>query len=75
MIGKIKKLNFKSLLILNTTALIVTSYIFNNFIFVGVYILFFFISLFTTKNGLEIIKKLNLLQKLSAKLKRLCDSN
>ena len=62
MIGKIKEVNFKSLLILNTFALIVTSYFFNNFIFIGVFILFFFISLLTTKNGLEIIKKLNLLQ-------------
>jgi len=62
MIGKIKKLNFKSLFLLNTFALIVTSFFFNNFIFIGVYTLFFFISLFTTKNGLKIIKKLNILQ-------------
>ena len=62
MIGKIKEFNFKSLLILNTFALIVTSFIINNFIFIGVYTFFFFISLFTTKNGLKIIKKLNLLQ-------------
>ena len=62
MIGKIKKLNFKSLLILNTFALLITSYFFNNFLLIGVFILFFFISLLTTKNGLEIIKKLNLLQ-------------
>jgi len=62
MIGKIKKLNFKSLFILNTFALIVTSFFFKNFIFIGVYTLFFFISLLTTKNGLKIIKKLNLLQ-------------
>ena len=62
MIGKIKKFNFKSLLILNTFAVIVISYFFNNFIFIGVYSLFFFISLFTTKNGLKIIKKFNLLQ-------------
>ena len=62
MIGKINQLNFKSLLILNTFALIVTSYFFSNFIFLGVYSLFFFISLFTTKKGLEIIKQLNLLQ-------------
>jgi len=62
MIGKIKQFNFESLLILNTFALIVTSYFFNNFIFTGVYILFFFISIFTTKNGLKIIKKFNLLQ-------------
>ena len=59
MIGKIKKFNFESLFILNTFALIVTSYFFNNFIFTGVYILFFFISIFTTKNGLKIIKKFN----------------
>jgi len=62
MIGKIKKFNFKSLFILNTFALIVTSYFFNNFIFTGVYILFFFISVFSTKNGLKIIKKFSLLQ-------------
>ncbi len=62
MIGKIKEFNFKSLLTLNTFALIVTSFFFNNFIFIGVYTLFFFISLFTTKNGLKIIKKLSLLQ-------------
>ena len=62
MIGKIKKFNFESLFILNTFALIVTSYFFNNFIFTGVYLLFFFISIFTTKNGLKIIKKFNLLQ-------------
>ena len=35
MIGKIKKFNFQSLFILNTFALIVTSYLFNNFIFTG----------------------------------------
>jgi phospho-N-acetylmuramoyl-pentapeptide-transferase len=62
MIGKIKEFNFKSLFILNIFALIVTSFFFNNFIFIGVYTFFFFISLFTTKNGLKIIKKLNLLQ-------------
>jgi len=62
MIGKIKKLNFKSLLILNTSAIIVTSYYFNNFILIGVFTLSFFICLLTTKNGLEIIRKLHLLQ-------------
>jgi len=66
MIGKIKEFNFKSLLIFNTFALIATSYIFNSFIFVGVFTLFFFISLFTTKIGLRIIKKLNLLQNIRA---------
>ena len=62
MIGKIKKFNFKSLFTLNTFALIVTSFFFNNFIFIGVFAIFFFVSLFSTKNGLEIIRKLNLLQ-------------
>jgi len=62
MIGKIKKFNFKSLFIINTFALIVTSYFFNSFIFIGVYTLFFFISLLITKSGLRIIQKLNLLQ-------------
>ncbi len=66
MIGKNKKFNFKSLLILNTFALIITSFLFNNFIPIGVFTLFFFISLITTKNGLEIIKKLNLLQNIRA---------
>jgi len=62
MIGKIKKFNFESLLILNTFALVLTSYFFNNFLFIGVFLLFFLIALLTTKNGLEIIRKLNLLQ-------------
>ena len=64
--GRLKLFNFKSLFILNSFALIVTSYFFNNFIFVGVYLLFFFISLFTTKEGLKRIKKLNLLQNIRA---------
>ena len=46
----------------NTFVLLVTSYFFNSFILFGVFTLFFFISLLTTKNGLEIIRKLNLLQ-------------
>ena len=62
MIGKIKKLNFKSLLILNTFALIATSYFFNNFVYIGFFTLFFFISSLSTKSGLKIVKKLNLLQ-------------
>ncbi len=62
MIGKIKKFNFKSLFILNTFVLVVTSCFFNNFILIGVFTLFFFITFLTTKKGLEIIKKLNLLQ-------------
>jgi len=62
MIGKIKKFNFKSLLILNTVALLVISYCFNNYIPIGVSTIFFFISLFTTKNGIEIFRKLDLLQ-------------
>ena len=62
MIGKIKEFNFKSLLILNTFALVATSYLFNNFIFIVVFTLFFFITLFTINNGLVIIRKLNLLQ-------------
>ncbi len=62
MIGKTKKFNFKSLLILNTFALLITSYFFENFILLGVFTLSFIISLLTTKNGLKIIRKLNLLQ-------------
>jgi len=62
MIGKIKEFNFISLLILNTFAILVVSFFVNNYIFIGVYTLFFFVSLFSTKNGLKIVKKLNLLQ-------------
>jgi len=62
MIGKIKNFNFKSLFILNTFALILTSYFFKNFLLIGVFTLFFFISLLTTKNGVKTIRKLNLLQ-------------
>ena len=62
MTGKIKAFNFKSLLILNTFALIITSFLFNNFIFIGVYTLFFLISLYTTKNGIKIIQNLSLFQ-------------
>ena len=62
MIGKIKKFSFKSLLLINIFALTATSYFFDNFIFIGVFTLFFFVSLFATKNGLEIIRKLDLLQ-------------
>jgi len=62
MIGKIKKLNFKSLFVLNTFALILTSYFFNNFIFIGTYLLFFVISLLTTKSGLKIVQEFDLLQ-------------
>ena len=62
MIGKIKKFNFKSLFVLNTFALILTSYFFNNFIFIGTYLLFFVISLLTTKSGLKIVQEFDLLQ-------------
>ncbi len=62
MIGKIKKFNYKSLLVLITLALTATSYFSNNFIFIGAYTLFFFIALYTTKIGLKVIKKFNLLQ-------------
>ena len=62
MIGKINKFNFYSLSIINILALIVTSYYFDNFIFLGVFALFFFISLFITKSGLKIIQRLNFLQ-------------
>jgi len=62
MIGKIKKFNFNSLLIIISFSLIVTSYFFKNLILIGVFILSFFISLFSTKNGLKIIRKLSLFQ-------------
>ena len=62
MIGKINSFNFHSLFILNTFALIVTSYIFKNYIFIGIFILFFLISSLTTKHGLKIITQLQLFQ-------------
>ena len=62
MIGKIKRLNFNSLLFLISFALIVNSYIFNNYYLISIFFLFFLISLLVTKYGLKIIKKLNLLQ-------------
>ncbi len=62
MIGKIKTFNFNTLLIINFIALLINSYIFNNFLLIGTFILFFFISLYCTKHGLRIIKKFNLLQ-------------
>ena len=62
MIGKIKAFNFKSLFILNTLAVILTSYIFHNLIYIGVYALFFLFSILITNKGLKIIKKLRLFQ-------------
>jgi len=62
MIGKINKFNYKSLFLLISFALVITSYFFNNFIFIGAFTLSFFISLFSTKNGLKVIKEFNLVQ-------------
>ncbi len=62
MIGKIKNFNFNSLLIINSFTVLFSSYFFNNFIYFIVYILFLFISFYSTKNGLAIIKKLQLFQ-------------
>ena len=62
MIGKIKRLNFNSLLFLISFALIVNSYIFNNYYLIIIFFVFFLISLLVTKYGLKIIKELNLLQ-------------
>ena len=62
MIGKIKLLDFNSLFLLILFSLIINSLIFNNLLIVSTFLIFFLISLLTTKYGLEIIKKLNLLQ-------------
>jgi len=62
MIGKIKTLNFRSLFSLITFALVFTSYFFNNLNYFVIFILFFFISLLSTKYGLKIISKLSFLQ-------------
>lgn len=62
MIGKINTFNFKSLSVLITLALIINSYIFSNSIYIGIFILFFFISSFTTKYGLKTFSRLNIFQ-------------
>ena len=62
MIGKTKNLNFNYLLLLVFLSLLITSYIFKNYLLVFSFLIFFFISLVTTKYGIKIIKRLNLYQ-------------
>ena len=62
MIGKIKNFNSRSLLIFNTFGILITSYIFNNFIFIGIFLASFLISSNLTKKGIFLLNKLNLLQ-------------
>ena len=62
MIGKIKTLNFTSLLFLISFSLIVNSLVFRNLLVINIFLIFFFISLLITKYGLKIITQLNLLQ-------------
>jgi len=61
-LGRLKILNFKSLFFLILFALLANSYIFNNAKIISIYLVFFLISLITTKYGLKIINRLNLLQ-------------
>ena len=62
MTGKIKTFNFRSLFFLNIFGLFITSYVFNDFIYIGIFIFSFFISSIFTKQGIKIIEKLNLFQ-------------
>tara|TARA_B100000401_G_scaffold85002_1_gene53976 strand:- start:666 stop:1742 length:1077 start_codon:yes stop_codon:yes gene_type:complete len=62
MTGKIKLLNSNSLFFLISFSLLINSYLFQNLKFLGTFLLFFLISFLTTKYGLKIIKRLNLLQ-------------
>ena len=62
MIGKIKNFNSRSLLIFNAFGILITSYIFNNFIFIGIFLVSFLISSNLTKKGIFLLNKLNLLQ-------------
>ena len=62
MIGKIKELNFTTLLLLITFSLIVNSFIFSNLNIINIFLICFFVSLLITKYGIQIFKKLNLLQ-------------
>jgi len=61
-LGRLKIFNFKSLFFLILFALLANSYIFNNAEIISVYLIFFLISLITTKYGLKIVNRLNLLQ-------------
>ena len=62
MIGKIKNFNSRSLLIFNAFGILITSYIFNNFIFIGIFLVSFLISSNLTKKGLFLLNKFNLFQ-------------
>ena len=62
MIGKIKTLNFTSLLFLILFSLIVNSFLFKNLLIINIFLVFFLISLLITKYGLKIITQLSLLQ-------------
>ena len=62
MIGKIKKFNFTSLFFVILLALTINSLIFKDFFLIVFFLTSFFISFLTTKYGLKIIKKLNILQ-------------
>ena len=64
MIGKIKKFNFQSLFILVSLALIITSFVFQNANYILTFLVFFIISSFTTKQGLTLLKNLNLFQRI-----------
>ncbi len=60
--GRLKILNFKSLLLFISFALLANSYIFNSSEIIFIFLIFFLIALITTKYGLTIIKRFNLLQ-------------
>ena len=62
MIGKTKSLTFASLLFLILVSLIVNSHIFSNSLIINIFLIFSVISSVTTKYGLKIIKKFNLIQ-------------
>ncbi len=62
MIGKIKKFNYKSLFFLILIALGLNAYLYKNIYFIVIFVVSFLISILSTKYGLEIIKKFELLQ-------------
>ena len=62
MIGKTRRLDFTTLFFLITLSLIVNSFIFNNLLIIGIFLVFFSICILITNYGLKIIKQLNLLQ-------------
>ena len=62
MIGKINNFTFNSLFVLISFAITLSSYLSNNFFFLGVFLIFFSIAFISTKYGVKIVRNFNLNQ-------------